>query len=172
MLYEDYRKSKKVVTIQYTIKSLLYTALIVVLNFIFFSQEMMRFDLLFGLTNFKFFVSIISGVILVLIGVILRIWATFYFYHEGLKVLSLTPQNKLLTAGPYSFSRNPLILGIVCISFGLSLFIGSISSLFLSTAIFTAWDLWIRKQEEKQLEQKFGENFLKYKFKVPRWLKI
>jgi len=104
--------------------------------------------------------------------VILRIWATYHFYQEGLKVLSLSPQNKLLTTGPYSFSRNPLYLGIVCISFGLSLFLGSISSLFLSIAIFAAWDLWIRKREEKQLEQKFGENFLKYKFKVPRWLKI
>jgi Phospholipid methyltransferase len=45
------------------------------------------------------------------IGFLLRVWATFHFYEQHMKVISLVPQKKLITSGPYRFSRNPLYLG-------------------------------------------------------------
>lgn len=55
-------------------------------------------------------------------------------------------------------------------SFGAAILFGSISGLILSILIFIGWDLLVRLREEKQLEQHFGEEYLKYKKATRRWL--
>src|SRR5262245_897033 len=67
-----------------------------------------------------------GGLLLLLIGFLIRVWATAHFYAHEMHVIRLEPQRALITSGPYRFSRNPLYLGgNVFIFFGASLVLGS-----------------------------------------------
>jgi protein-S-isoprenylcysteine O-methyltransferase Ste14 len=108
--------------------------------------------------------------VLIIIGFLLRVWATFLFYEQRMKVISLVPQKRLITTGPYRFSRNPLYLGGNGFIFaGAALFLGSPGGLILTAAAVVAAEVMIRR-EEKQLEHDFGEEWLRYRRQVRRWL--
>src|SRR5262245_33750180 len=79
-------------------------------------------DYFLGITDFRSLVASIAGVPLLALGFFLRAWATWHFYQQRMKVISLYPQQTLITTGPYRFSRNRLYLaGNVFIFFGASL---------------------------------------------------
>jgi protein-S-isoprenylcysteine O-methyltransferase Ste14 len=110
------------------------------------------------------------GILLILLGFTLRVWAVFHFYTQKMRVISLEPQDFLLTTGPYRYSRNPLYLGgnVFCF-FGAALLLGSPTALIMTALHIPLVDLLIRR-EERQLEQRFGEEFRAYKRQVRRWL--
>jgi protein-S-isoprenylcysteine O-methyltransferase Ste14 len=127
-------------------------------------------DYLLGVTDFQSSVALVAGVPFLALGFFLRAWATWHFYQHRMKVIKLSPQQTLITTGPYRFSRNPLYLGgNVFIFFGASMMLGSPSALLLTALHIPVVDLLIRR-EEKQLEQTFGEEWLRYMERVRRWL--
>jgi protein-S-isoprenylcysteine O-methyltransferase Ste14 len=129
-----------------------------------------RLDLLLGIRDFKSELTAVAGSLLLIAGFLLRVWATFYFYREGMKVISLSPQRALITAGPYRFSRNPLYLGgNVLVFLGAALLLGSPAAVFVTIIHLPFMDLFIRR-EERQLERDFGEQWLEYRKRVRRWL--
>ncbi|MBI2031556.1 MAG: isoprenylcysteine carboxylmethyltransferase family protein [Candidatus Levybacteria bacterium] len=151
------------------LKSLLHNigVIIVGLIIVFLGTKL---DFLFGISNFRSPLATSAGLLSLTVGFLLRVWATFHFYQHKMKVISLAPQNKLITSGPYRFSRNPLYLGgNVFIFFGATLLFGSPSGIFITAITFFLTDFMIRK-EEKQLERKFGKKWLSYKKQVRRWL--
>ena len=100
----------------------------------------------------------------------MRVRATFYFYERQMKVISLVPQKVLITSGPYRFSRNPLYLGgNVFIFFGAGLLVGSPIALLITAFHLPFVDLFIRR-EEKQLGEDFGQEWMRYKNQVRRWI--
>jgi protein-S-isoprenylcysteine O-methyltransferase Ste14 len=129
-----------------------------------------KIDSLFGIANFRSAILAAAGSLLIVIGFFIRVWATFYFYVNQMKVISLVPQRTLVTSGPFRFSRNPLYLGgNVFIFFGAALLLGSPIALLFTTIHLPLIDLFIRR-EEKQLEQTFGEEWVSYKNQVSRWI--
>jgi protein-S-isoprenylcysteine O-methyltransferase Ste14 len=127
-------------------------------------------DGLLGLHAFSFKFSSFLGAFLLLLGFALRLWATAHFYTQKMRVIWLEPQESLITSGPYHYSRNPLYLGgnVFCF-FGAALLFGSPTAVVLTIVHLPFLDLFIQR-EEKQLEQKFGEEFVAYKKQVRRWL--
>jgi protein-S-isoprenylcysteine O-methyltransferase Ste14 len=110
------------------------------------------------------------GLTLLTLGFLLRVWATTHFYAHKMRVISLEPQETLITSGPYRFSRNPLYLGgNVFIFFGAALLFGSPTALFVTAIQIPLMDLFIRR-EERQLERVFGGAWQDYKKRVRRWL--
>jgi protein-S-isoprenylcysteine O-methyltransferase Ste14 len=129
-----------------------------------------RLDALIGIGRFHSVLADAAGCLLVVAGFLLRVWATFCFYEHRMKVIALIPQATLITTGPYRFSRNPLYLGgNVFIFFGASLLLGSPSALFITVIHLPLMDLFIRR-EEKQLGKTFGEQWVRYKQRVRRWI--
>ncbi len=129
-----------------------------------------RVDSFLGIGGFSSLFTTAAACLLLTIGFLLRVWATFHFYEQQMKVISLMPQKTLITSGPYRFSRNPLYLGgNVFIFFGAALLLGSPTGLFVTAIHIPLMDLLIRR-EEKQLEQNFGEDWVRYKKRVRRWL--
>src|SRR5918912_153715 len=92
------------------VKSILHNIGVVIVGFAF-AYLGTRVDLLLGIRRFHSFLTTTVGWLLVIIGFLLRVWATFHFYQQRVKVISLVPQRALITSGPYRFSRNPLYLG-------------------------------------------------------------
>jgi protein-S-isoprenylcysteine O-methyltransferase Ste14 len=129
-----------------------------------------RVDSLFGISDFHSIFATTLAWLLLAIGFLVRVWATFCFYEHRMKVISLAPQRTLITSGPYRFSRNPLYLGgNVFIFFGAALLFGSPTALFMTAIHLPFMDLFIRR-EEKQLEKEFGEEWVRYKKQVRRWI--
>jgi protein-S-isoprenylcysteine O-methyltransferase Ste14 len=129
-----------------------------------------RIDWLLGISRFHSAITVGVACLLIVVGFLLRVWATLCFYEHRMRVISLAPQNTLITTGPYSFSRNPLYLGgNVFIFFGAALLLGSPSALFITAAHLPLVDRFIRR-EEQQLEMEFGDDWVRYRKGVRRWV--
>jgi len=127
-------------------------------------------DSLFGLPGFSSKIAATAGLLLLLLGFLLRLWAVVHFYNHNMRVISLEPQGSLVTAGPYRYSRNPLYLGanVFCF-FGAALLFGSPTALIMTAVHLPFVNLMIRR-EERQLEREFGDRFRAYKRQVGRWV--
>ena len=125
-------------------------------------------DSLLGLDGYRSPASLAAGVLLLLLGTVLRLWASYTFYANRLSVLRILPQARILKSGPYAHSRNPLYLGLIALAMGWVLYLGSTFGLLYSILIFLVVELWVRK-EERELEREFGEEYARYRKSVPRW---
>src|SRR5262249_23460574 len=125
-------------------------------------------DSLFGFSAIAFPFAKAVGLLLLGLGWLLRVWATFHFYAHRMRVISLHPQAVLITSGPYCFSRNPLYLGgNVFIFFGVALILESPTALIATALHLPLMDRFIRR-EEAQLERKFGDEWRSYRQRVRR----
>ncbi len=80
------------------------------------------------------------------------------------------PALAIVNSGPYKLSRNPMYLSYVVAYAGMSLLANSFVMLGL-TPVFMLWlTQWVIKPEESYLEKHFGEEYLKLKRSVRRWL--
>lgn len=151
------------------LKSVLHNLGVVIVGFGFAFLGTL-FDSLLLIPEFHSVVTLAAGCLLITLGFLLRVWATVHFYQQRMKVISLVPQGRLITSGPYRFSRNPLYLGgNVFIFLGAVLVLGSPSGLVLTALNIFAVDFMIRR-EEKQLERVFGEEWVRYRNRVRRWI--
>ncbi len=119
----------------------------------------------------------ICSVFLILFGIIFMIWSNIYIIKfgrgcpvDGFGVALGDRTKKLITAGPYRYSRNPMLLGTVVFYTGLSLIFNSYSAV-LCCIVFAAGMAWLVKTfEEPRLYQDFGEEYLEYKKQTPLFL--
>ncbi|UTR10418.1 isoprenylcysteine carboxylmethyltransferase family protein [Evansella sp. LMS18] len=78
------------------------------------------------------------------------------------------PPKKLVVSGPYRYTRNPMISGVVLILLGEVIISGSLP-LSVWFVLFTSVNYsYFIIGEEPQLSKKFGEDYLEYKRNVPR----
>jgi protein-S-isoprenylcysteine O-methyltransferase Ste14 len=110
------------------------------------------------------------GLIPLVGGIVMAATASSAFRKAGTPVLPFERSTALVTGGLYSFTRNPMYLGMLLILAGVALLFGSVSTL-LPIPVF-AW--MIQRNfilgEERFLEEIFGEQYLGYKRQVRRWL--
>jgi protein-S-isoprenylcysteine O-methyltransferase Ste14 len=152
------------------LKSILHNIGVVLVGF-GFAFIGAKLDVFLNITGFRSRVTTAAAWILVSLGFLLRVWATFHFYRQHLKVIALAPQERLITSGPFRFSRNPLYLGgNVFIFAGAALQRGSPCALLLTLLNIVLLDRWMIPREERQLERDFGEAWVSYTNKVRRWL--
>jgi len=151
------------------LKSVLHNLGVVAVGFIMALMSG-KFDSFLGLKPFSSYFTQIVGWVVLINGFLLRVWATYHFYKQRMKVVSLKPQNTLITTGPYRFSRNPLYLGgNVFVFFGASVLLGTTIGLLFTVLHLPLMDRMIRR-EEIQLEQRFGKEWVDYKKRVRRWI--
>lgn len=116
----------------------------------------------------------LCGLLVIVLGSILIIWANYTLLFVGKIGLEAREPfhipSTLVVEGPYKFSRNPIYLSVVMITFGFAILVGSLSILIISVALFFIFQTWFISWEEKKLEEAFGEEYLEYKKQVRRWL--
>lgn len=127
-------------------------------------------DAFFSWENYASPLVITLGIVVLLVGFFFRFWATGSFYKQDIAVLRPDAQHALVITGPYRWTRNPLYVGIVALTLGCALVLGSYAGLIATIFVFLFWDSWARFHEEKTLEQAFGDEYRKYKHQVRRWL--
>lgn len=105
---------------------------------------------------------------MILLGVFFLLWTLKAQKEIGKGTpMPLMATQKLVIQAPYSFTRNPLAFGIINFYFGISIALGSISSMVIILIFSTLILLYIKNIEEKELEQRYGADYLAYKKITP-----
>lgn len=76
----------------------------------------------------------------------------------------------LVTDGLFRFSRNPIYVSDTLIYVGLSLALNAWWALALTPVLVLIMQVGVVAREEGYLERKFGDDYLRYKRQVRRWL--
>ncbi len=71
---------------------------------------------------------------------------------------------------PYTWTRNPMYLGIVTVLLGLAIFFESIAMLLAPAVFFAVIDRMVIPREEETMERLFGQDYVAYKDRVRRWI--
>lgn len=110
------------------------------------------------------------GIILIILGFILGFWCLIILWKEGEGTPSfLYPPIKLVTTGPYKYSRNPMTLGAWLIFIGESIVLESpFLFIFFLSIVIPVSIIWIVKYEEPFLEKNFKDAYKEYKNLVKR----
>ncbi len=110
----------------------------------------------------------VLGGSLITFGLILLLWSIRVqrVIGQGTPMPLMATQN-LVVEKPYSYCRNPLFLGVVNLFFGISILFGSISSLVMVLVFSVVILLFTKLVEEKELEKRFGDEYLAYKRTTP-----
>jgi len=95
-------------------------------------------------------------------------WSVYNFLKVKGTPVPFNPPPKLVTSGPYAYTRNPMLTGIFLLLFGLAVFFRSISLALLFTPLFILINAWeVKAIEEAELEKRFGEEYVEYRKQTP-----
>ena len=104
------------------------------------------------------------------LGVAFNLLADRKFHTRQTTVKPEELPSRLITDGVFRYSRNPMYLGMVLVLLGFFILLNSWIS-FLVLPGFTALIHYrFIYPEEENLKERFGEDWLAYQQKVPRWL--
>lgn len=104
------------------------------------------------------------------IGIAIAWKAIVQFTDAGTTVPLDEPTDALVTDGLYNWSRNPIYIGLTVLYTGLAIALTSGWSLIILPLIVFVLQKTVIEREESFLEKEFGEPYLAYKRRVPRWL--
>ncbi|CDM62347.1 MULTISPECIES: methyltransferase family protein [Rhizobium] len=99
------------------------------------------------------------GVVLVIAGVLGRLWSTLYIGHRK--------NRHLITTGPYSITRNPLYVSSMLAILGVGLMIGSALITAIFVPIFFLLFAYTARRESEYLSSKFGSAYDDYAARTP-----
>jgi protein-S-isoprenylcysteine O-methyltransferase Ste14 len=109
------------------------------------------------------------GLLLIAAGVGLSFYAAAFTARDTTKNPYGQPA-AFVAVMPYTFTRNPMYLGLTAVLFGFGVFFGSVAMLLAPFVFVIVIDRTVIAREESTLEQLFGQQYLDYKSRVRRWL--
>jgi len=112
----------------------------------------------------------VAGTALVLLGVALMALGIREFKRAGTDYKPYRPATRVITSGPFRFTRNPLYLSLTVVYAGIALGLASLWALALLVPVLVVIRYGVVAREERYLERKFGGDYLRYKESVRRWL--
>ncbi len=111
------------------------------------------------------------GMFTIVIGLVVLLQCVRDFYVSGNGTLApWAPPKKLVIAGLYRYTRNPMYIGVLIIVSGIALI--SASPLVTLYLLFFAavFHLRVVFYEENWLAKHFSDDWVKYKIEVSRWI--
>ncbi len=135
-----------------------------ILEIVFHNQISSHIVDFFFINTFTTFV----GIMLTAIGVSIFILSTIFMKSSWRVGIDKNTKTTLVTNGIYKFSRNPAFVGFYLMFVGLFLTYSNIITLIVLVINVVSFHLLIL-QEEKHLLTMFGDEYKRYKRKVPRY---
>jgi protein-S-isoprenylcysteine O-methyltransferase Ste14 len=112
----------------------------------------------------------VMGPLLVMAGLATMLPAATIFSSRGTTKNPYGEPATFVSSPPYTFTRNPMYLGIVLILGGLAVWAGSAVMLLAPLAFYLTIDRLVIPSEERTMERLFGDEYVQYKARVRRWL--
>ncbi len=104
------------------------------------------------------------------LGLIFAGVAVRQFSKAETNIVPLTESTTLVTSGMFTFSRNPMYVGMVAALGGLALLLNDLWPWFVIVPFGFVIHLGFVRHEETLMEETFGEQYVEYKARVRRWL--
>jgi protein-S-isoprenylcysteine O-methyltransferase Ste14 len=108
---------------------------------------------------FHFFILPLSSIVM-LIGMLLIVFGWRRIHRA---------KNQLVTTGVYGYVRHPQYLGFLLITLGMNIQWTTLTTLLLWPALVVLY-YRLAKEEDKKMEEKFGEEHRKYSRSVPTFI--
>jgi len=110
------------------------------------------------------------GFMFTILALLIIWWSDFTFKKVGTSSNPTQATTDLITDGPHEYSRNPVYLSFLIITFGIALCVGTIWLIILDIVQYFVLERAVILHEEQYLSRKFGERYKRYCEKVRRWL--
>jgi protein-S-isoprenylcysteine O-methyltransferase Ste14 len=116
------------------------------------------------------------GLLSIFVGWLFANWTVKVQFSLGKGTpIPLMATQKLIIKRPYTYCRNPMTLGTIIFYLGVAIWLGSFSAVGLAMIYPVGILIYIKLIEERELEERFGSEYLEYKrrtpFLIPRFLK-
>lgn len=111
------------------------------------------------------------GIVPVVAGSALLLWCVGEFFFVGRGTLApWDPPTRLVTTGPYRYSRNPMYVAVATILIGWAITFWLRDLVIYAAAVALAFQLRVVLVEEPLAAQKFPDAWPQYRVRVARWL--
>ncbi|MCE5249442.1 isoprenylcysteine carboxylmethyltransferase family protein [bacterium] len=104
-------------------------------------------------------------------GIMLILWSLLHCLRARGTPVPFNPPKRVITDGPYAFTRNPMVTGCFFVFVGLGIFFRSLFLTFVSTPIIGVFIiLELKLVEEPELERRLGRDYCDYRKRVPMFI--
>jgi protein-S-isoprenylcysteine O-methyltransferase Ste14 len=110
------------------------------------------------------------GLLVVAVGVGVSCFAAAIFQARETTKNPYGEPTAFVALSPYTWTRNPMYLGLATALFGLAIFFGSIAMLVAPAVFFAVIDRLVIPREEETMERLFGQDYRDYSYRARRWL--
>ncbi len=114
-----------------------------------------------------------GGIVVLAVGLFVLLWTVRDFYVAGKGTLApWDPPRHLVVVGLYSYTRNPMYVGVITLVAGWALLRGSPLLVAYVAVLIVAFQVRVVRAEEPWLERQFGDAWSAYAARVPRWFSL
>jgi protein-S-isoprenylcysteine O-methyltransferase Ste14 len=126
-------------------------------------------DQWFRLSKYHYgLINLVIGSLFIVVGWLFANWTVKVQFSVGKGTpIPLMPTQKLVVKGPYTYCRNPMTLGTTLFYLGVAVWLGSVSAVGLGLVYPVGILTYIKLAEERELEERFGSEYLEYKKRTP-----
>lgn len=126
-------------------------------------------DRLIGLPHFDLGAwNYLFGGFLVVFGLTFAEWSIITQLTRGRGTpLPMLPTQELLVGSPFRYCRNPMTLGTILAYLGVGVAAGTIAGIGLVLVFAGLLIFYLKRFEEKELAERFGDAYLDYQREVP-----
>lgn len=126
-------------------------------------------EMVVGTDFFRWGAQLLAGLFFLSFGTGLMTWSVAILIRSGTNVPTYMPTKKIVTRGPYSFTRNPIYIGLTCVYVGFAFLFDIVWAFIFIGPLIYFITKYVIFREEEYLEKKFGDVYLEYKADVRRW---
>lgn len=113
-------------------------------------------------------VALIGGSIMLGVGLVVMLCGMIHFH--SIRKISGLETSELVTTGIYQWSRNPQYFGWFLVLLGISIIGRSELALLYTMIAIILFHFYITRIEEPYLGRIFGEKYIQYKSRTPRYI--
>jgi len=115
--------------------------------------------------------STLLAIVLIVMGIALAAWGRLTFAAVGTEIIPSSATNKkLVTHGPFRFTRNPMYLGLILASFGVAFYFGTLPFFVVPLLVFLLCNFTFIPFEEAKMQRQHSAPYTDYRLRVRRWI--
>jgi protein-S-isoprenylcysteine O-methyltransferase Ste14 len=114
--------------------------------------------------------STVSGGVLFVVGAVIAGWSLLIFSKAGTTTVPGQSSVKLVTWGPYRFTRNPMYLGLTFAYLGEASLLKQVWPVLLLPFTLAYLNWTVIPVEETKLGDAFKDEYAEYRQRVRRWI--
>ena len=125
----------------------------------------------FGWAGIVYLRSLPLAIVLAVAGIGLAVWGERRFAAAGTEIMPASLSNRrLVTEGPFGFTRNPMYLGLVTVSLGIAFYWGTLPFFLVPVLVFLLCNFVFVPFEEAKMQRQFHDSYTDYLRRVRRWI--